>query len=50
MIAVRTFGGSQFGRQRLSGKLLHHRMHVENLPDGGLMGILAQMGVALPHA
>jgi|tagenome__1003787_1003787.scaffolds.fasta_scaffold20521424_2 hypothetical protein len=25
-------------------------LNVENLPDGGLMGILAQMGVALPHA
>jgi hypothetical protein len=25
-------------------------LKVENLPDGGLMGILAQMGVALPHA
>ena len=25
-------------------------LQVEILPDGGLMGILAQMGVALPHA
>lgn len=25
-------------------------LNVESLPDGGLMGILAQMGVALPHA
>jgi hypothetical protein len=24
-------------------------LQVESLPDGGLMGILAQMGVALPH-
>jgi hypothetical protein len=25
-------------------------LKVQSLPDGGLMGILAQMGVALPHA
>jgi len=25
-------------------------LQIENLPDGGLMGMLAQMGVALPHA
>jgi hypothetical protein len=25
-------------------------LKLENLPDGGLMGILAQMGVALPYA
>ena len=43
MVRASTLGVEAFTRH-------FPKVKVENLPDGGLMGILAQIGVALPHA